>query len=60
VATAGAKRISVGGGLNRLALAAFLEAARAMKDDGSFAWMRRMAGIGPLQKMFSSADGSGG
>ena len=60
VAAAGAKRISVGGALNRLALAAFLEAARAMKADGSFAWMRRMAGIGPLQKMFSSADGSRG
>jgi 2-methylisocitrate lyase-like PEP mutase family enzyme len=54
VAAAGAKRISVGGALNRLALAAFLEAARAMKEDGSFAWMRRMAEIGPLLKMFST------
>lgn len=56
VAAAGAKRISVGGALNRLALAAFLDAARAMKEDGSFAWMRGMAAIGPLQKMFSSVD----
>jgi 2-methylisocitrate lyase-like PEP mutase family enzyme len=54
VAAAGAKRISVGGGLSRLALAAFLEAARSMKEDGSFAWMRRMEGIGTLQKMFST------
>jgi 2-methylisocitrate lyase-like PEP mutase family enzyme len=60
VAAAGAKRISVGGALNRLALAAFLEASRAMKEQGSFAWMGGMAGIGPLQKMFASAEADGG
>lgn len=54
VAAAGAKRISVGGGLNRLALAAFLGAAQAMKDQGSFAWMRDMAGTGPLREMFAT------
>jgi 2-methylisocitrate lyase-like PEP mutase family enzyme len=36
---AGAKRISVGGSLNRLALAAFLKGAREMKDKGGFTWM---------------------
>src|SRR4029079_17628245 len=41
VAAAGAKRISVGGALNRLALAAFLDGARAMKERGSFGWMRQ-------------------
>jgi 2-methylisocitrate lyase-like PEP mutase family enzyme len=56
VAAAGAKRISVGGALNRLALAAFLDGARAMKEHGSFAWMRQMVGIGPLQKMFAAAE----
>jgi 2-methylisocitrate lyase-like PEP mutase family enzyme len=56
VAAAGAKRISVGGALNRLALAAFVEGARAMKEEGSFAWMQRIADMGPLRKMFAAAD----
>lgn len=56
VAGAGAKRISVGGALNRLALAAFVDAARAMKEEGSFAWMQRIADMGPLRKMFMAAD----
>jgi 2-methylisocitrate lyase-like PEP mutase family enzyme len=55
VAAAGAKRISVGGALNRLALAAFVDAARAMKEEGSFAWMQRIADMGPLRKMFAAA-----
>jgi 2-methylisocitrate lyase-like PEP mutase family enzyme len=53
LAEAGAKRISVGGALSRLALAAFIDAARAMRTDGSFAWMPRMAPIADLQKMFA-------
>ena len=59
VAAAGAKRISVGGALNRLALAAFVEGARAMKEEGSFAWMQRIADMAPLRKMFASADEKG-
>jgi len=51
---AGAKRISVGGALSRLALAAFIDAARAMQRDGSFAWMRDMVGVGDLRKLFGS------
>jgi 2-methylisocitrate lyase-like PEP mutase family enzyme len=58
VAAAGAKRISVGGALNRLALAAFLDSAKAMKDEGSFAWMQRIAPMPPLRKMFAAAGGS--
>jgi 2-methylisocitrate lyase-like PEP mutase family enzyme len=50
----GAKRISVGGALSRLALAAFIDAARAMQRDGSFAWMRDMIGIGELRKLLGS------
>ena len=56
VAAAGAKRISVGGALNRLALAAFVDAARAMREEGSLAWMQRIADMGPLRKMFAAAD----
>ena len=41
LAAAGVKRISVGGALSRLALAAFLDGAREMKDRGGFTWMRR-------------------
>ena len=55
LAEAGAKRISVGGALSRLALAAFVNAGRDMQAEGSFAWMREMASIGDLRRMF--ADG---
>jgi len=40
LAQAGVKRISVGGALSRLAYAAVREAAVAMRDAGSFRWMR--------------------
>jgi 2-methylisocitrate lyase-like PEP mutase family enzyme len=50
---AGAKRISVGGALSRLALATFVKAARSMQEHGSFAWMRHMVGIRELRKMLN-------
>jgi len=40
LASAGVKRISVGGALSRLALAAFMKGAREMADRGGFTWMR--------------------
>jgi 2-methylisocitrate lyase-like PEP mutase family enzyme len=51
LAEAGAKRISVGGALSRLALATFVSAAKAMKGQGSFAWMPQMLGVADLQRM---------
>jgi 2-methylisocitrate lyase-like PEP mutase family enzyme len=51
LAAAGAKRISVGGALSRLALAAFIKAGRAMKDDGSFAWMGEMMAFADVRQM---------
>jgi len=51
---AGAKRISVGGALSRLALAAFVKGARAMKEQGSFAWMGDMMGIAEVRRMFGA------
>ena len=48
---AGAKRISVGGALARLALAAFVNASRAMHDHGSFAWMGEMASMADTRKL---------
>lgn len=55
LADAGAKRISVGGALSRLALATFLQAARAMQQDGSFAFMREMLPIAEARRMFGEA-----
>jgi 2-methylisocitrate lyase-like PEP mutase family enzyme len=52
LAEAGAKRISVGGALSRLAMAAFVGAARAMKEQGSFAWQREMLDIAEMRRMF--------
>lgn len=51
---AGAKRISVGGALSRLTLTAFVQAAKTMRERGSFAWMREMTGTTELQKMLNS------
>ena len=56
LAEAGAKRISVGGALSRLALARFVEAGRAMKDMGSFAWMREMMPIAETRRMLGTAS----
>lgn len=53
---AGAKRISVGGALSRLALATVVNAARAMQE-GSFAWMRDMIGTAELAKMLNRQTG---
>lgn len=39
---AGVKRVSVGGALSRLAYAAVRDAALAMRDQGSFQWVREM------------------
>jgi 2-methylisocitrate lyase-like PEP mutase family enzyme len=56
---AGVKRISVGGALSRLVMAAFADAGRAMKNEGSFAWMGDMMAMGDLKRMLEPAEGSG-
>jgi 2-methylisocitrate lyase-like PEP mutase family enzyme len=56
LAAAGAKRISVGGALSRLALAAFAKAGQAMKDDGSFAWMGDMMTFADVRKMLGAGQ----
>jgi 2-methylisocitrate lyase-like PEP mutase family enzyme len=53
LAEAGVKRISIGGSLSRLALAAFLDGAREMKDAGGFTWMRRATPSRELRAAFS-------
>jgi 2-methylisocitrate lyase-like PEP mutase family enzyme len=51
---AGVKRVSVGGSLNRLALAAFLKGAREMKDKGGFTWMRETVSSREIKPIFRS------
>jgi 2-methylisocitrate lyase-like PEP mutase family enzyme len=54
LAEAGAKRISVGGSLSRLALAAFLRGAREMADKGGFTWMRDAVPSKELKAIFKT------
>jgi len=54
LATAGVKRISVGGALSRLALANVEKAARTMLEQGSIAWMRDVPTIADLRRRFSA------
>lgn len=53
---AGVKRISVGGALSRLALAAFTKAAREMKQDGGFTFIRDMMPIAELREIFKDPN----
>ena len=54
LAEAGVKRISVGGALSRLALAAFLKGAREMKDAGGFTWVRDTVPTNDLKTVFGA------
>jgi 2-methylisocitrate lyase-like PEP mutase family enzyme len=48
---AGVRRVSIGGGLSRLALRAFLDGAKEMRE-GRFGFVRRMAGLQELLPAF--------
>jgi 2-methylisocitrate lyase-like PEP mutase family enzyme len=48
----GVKRLSVGGALSRLALAAFMKGAREMKDHGGFTWVRETMPTRDLKAVF--------
>jgi 2-methylisocitrate lyase-like PEP mutase family enzyme len=52
LAEAGVKRVSVGGALSRLALAAFLEGALEMKERGGFTWVRDAVPTAELGDIF--------
>jgi 2-methylisocitrate lyase-like PEP mutase family enzyme len=58
LAEVGVKRISVGGSLSRLALAAFREGAREMKERGGFTWLRDTVPSRELRAVFT-AKGQG-
>ncbi len=51
---AGVRRLSVGGALSRHALAAFINAAREMKDEGRFTFVRDMASVTELRGFFGA------
>ena len=53
LSAAGVKRISVGGAMERYALAAFLKCAREMKDQGSFTYVREMAPVKEVREAFA-------
>ena len=53
LSAAGVKRISVGGAMARVALAAFLKCAREMKDQGAFTYVREMAPIKEVRAAFA-------
>jgi 2-methylisocitrate lyase-like PEP mutase family enzyme len=54
LAEVGAKRISVGGALSRLALGAFLKGAKEMKETGGFTWIRDAVPTKELKAVFMS------
>ena len=49
---AGVRRVSVGGALSRVALAAFVNAAREMREQGGFTFIRDMLPAGELRDFF--------
>ena len=48
----GVKRLSVGGALSRLALAAFMKGAREMKERGAFTWVGDAMPTNDLKAVF--------
>jgi 2-methylisocitrate lyase-like PEP mutase family enzyme len=48
----GVKRLSVGGALSRLALAAFMQGAHEMKERGCFTWMHDAMPTNDLKTVF--------
>ncbi|MCA6102499.1 isocitrate lyase/PEP mutase family protein [Bradyrhizobium australafricanum] len=57
LSAAGVKRISVGGAMQRHALAAFLRCAREMNDNGAFGFVRDMAPVKEVRAAFAAAKG---
>jgi len=53
---AGVRRVSIGGGLNRVALKAFMDAAKQMRD-GNFGFITSMAAIAEVRGAFQRPSG---
>ena len=59
-AAAGAKRLSIGGTLARVAVTAMLRAGREMLDPGSFAWSDGIVATSEVERMLATAAASAG
>jgi len=59
ISAAGVKRISVGGAMARVAMAAFLKCAREMKDQGAFTYVREMAPVKDVREAFVKGSAAG-
>ena len=53
LADAGAKRISIGGALARIAYASLLKPSHEMNEAGSFGWLSQLAGSRELGSLLS-------
>jgi 2-methylisocitrate lyase-like PEP mutase family enzyme len=53
LSAAGVKRISVGGAMARVAMAAFMKCAREMKDQGAFTYVREMVPMKDVREAFA-------
>ncbi|HEV7525226.1 MAG TPA: isocitrate lyase/phosphoenolpyruvate mutase family protein [Acidimicrobiia bacterium] len=53
LAAAGVRRVSVGGGFNRVALGATIDAAREFLDEGTYGFWRVAASAGPAREAFA-------
>jgi len=53
ISAAGVKRISVGGAMARVAMAAFLKCAHEMKDQGAFTYVREMVPMKDVRVAFA-------
>jgi 2-methylisocitrate lyase-like PEP mutase family enzyme len=56
LAEAGAKRISIGGALARLAYGAVIKAGREMKDAGTFSFASEAIGFAELENYFAPSS----
>jgi 2-methylisocitrate lyase-like PEP mutase family enzyme len=56
LSAAGVKRISVGGAMARVALAAFLRCAHEMKDRGGFTYVRDMVPVKEVREAFAKVS----
>ena len=57
LAEVGAKRISVGGALAGLAMAAVANASRMLRDEGKFGWLEGLAPAGEIDGLLRAGSG---
>ena len=56
LAELGVKRVSLGGGLSRVALATFVRAARELKEQGTFTWVKEALSYAQLDEYMQKGD----